>query len=168
MLAKRSIALLALLLAVLCLFGCDRIGDLNERETEAFYAEIKEDINAGEMWDMETVFFHEDREQTDNVAFLKAGVETVLQNESLFTSQNAAWYSRKNWCKVYLIQCQIPFQYGETDYVIDSFEIAKYYYNGGYKMWLNYHKDSDEATADYIEVVFQKEEDIRIIKQNND
>ena len=166
--AKRVFAPLVLLLAVLYLLGCDRIGNLSERETEAFYTEIKTDLTAGQLWDMNPAFFHEDKELDDDIDFLKAGVETVFTHEDLITGRYGAFYSDRSYCKVCRMTGQVPFRYGETEYVIDEYQVAKYYHSGGYKMWLYYHKSIDAKAKDYIEVVLQGGRIYQRLKQNDD
>ena len=152
---EKLILLLVSLLVAALFLCCDRIGNLSDEKTEALYSELKADIQAGGLWELEQAYFHQEKDLPDNLSFLRSAAETVFENEDLISNTSGIWFSGEKYCKTLTLHCETPISEGEADFVIDELEIAKYYDRNSYKIWLYYHAADEDVKARYIEVVFQ-------------
>ncbi len=151
---KKIIIVLLSIYIIVCNISCDKVGNLNEEETKQIYAEIKEDVQTGRLWDLKPLYWHEDKDIKDNLSFLQLAIGTVYDNENLILSKFGGWYSKKSYCKLIRIICEVPYSEGNGEYIIDDLTIAKYYKYGNYKIWLHYHESNSDNESKYIEAEF--------------
>lgn len=151
---KRFIIILFILFILLTAFCCDRSGNLSEKETNALYSELKTDFQDGKLWELESVFFHQEKDIDDSILFLKSTIEATFEHQEFYTGIYGNWFDKKSNCKALAINCQI--QYGEEkDYIIDRLVVAKYYDRESFKIWLYWHRVGEGKETHNIEVVLQ-------------
>ena len=161
---KRLVFLPSILIFSILLLCCDKyeFGYLTEAETNDLYVEMKEDLEKGEIWDLETAYFYQnDNEVEDGLLFLKEAARAVFEYEA-FTSMVGTWRAGKGtWCvsknkaKLLYITCQTPFCYELNDYIIDSLSIEKYSISEHFSISIHYHKTDAESKSFCITIITQ-------------
>lgn len=123
MIRRACILLLALILSLACLAGCER-GELSKAETKKLLGDIRAAFEDGTIWDsieIEKTF----ADEADTSVLLKTAMDELLSQADL-SEISGHWWSSKRDIRICDFYCDTPVEYSGGTFIIEYVTVTMY------------------------------------------